>query len=69
MDSQEKVKNTTEIIMECWEEGSEESKRKLSNQRALIEAFAYNCMERQIEELEKIQLLKTKVGRNRNERP
>lgn len=43
------MKKKSEIILECWDKGSETNKKRLSRYRLLIETFAYNCME----ELEK----------------
>ena len=38
-------KSKSEIILECWNKGSEDSKRILEKHRLLIESFACNCME------------------------
>ncbi len=38
------MKNKSEIIEECWDEGSKESKEILSKHRLLIDSFACNCM-------------------------
>ena len=43
------MKTRSEILLECWNQGSETNKKRLSRYRLLVETFAYNCME----ELEK----------------
>ena len=39
----------SEILLECWNKGSETNKKRLDRYRLIVETFAYNCME----ELEK----------------
>jgi len=43
------MKNS-EIIEECWNQGSETNKKRLSRFRLITETFAYNCMERLMKE-------------------